>query len=365
MIPFARPLESWRKLREPLSQAFFRVMDSGLYIQGPEVLAFESEFAAQMGSPHGVGVASGTDAITLSLKALGIARGDEVICPSHTAVATVAAIELSGATPVLADIEESTMTLDMASAAAAIGPRTRALVAVHLYGQCASLDSLSDLCQTHQIHLIEDCAQAHGAEFQNRAVGSLGATGCFSFYPTKNLGAFGDGGAVLTGRPEIAQRLRELREYGWRDRYHSAIPGANNRLDELQAAFLRVKLPFLAEVTAERVRLAGVYHRELSGLPLTLPVSRQGCSHVFHLYVLRTPKRNELLNHLRANEIGATLHYPLPVHLQDAYRGRLTGGRALPITEKVCEEIITLPLFPGLTSQEQERVVHHIKGFFK
>lgn len=340
-----------------------RVLDSGRYILGPEVEAFEREFAAFTGAPCAVGVASGTDAIHLSLRALGLGSGDEVIVPSHTAVATIAAVEMAGAVPVFADIDPTTFTLDPIQVDEAFTPRTRAVIAVHLYGQAADLDSLSAIARSRRIDLVEDCAQSTGARWRNRKTGSVGAAACFSFYPTKNLGAFGDGGLVCAQSGEVAARLRELREYGWRERYHSATVGMNSRLDELQAAILREKMKFLEADTAERQRQAAVYLHELEGTGLELPHTRPGNSHVFHLFVVRSKARDGLLKHLHAHGVGAAVHYPIPVHLQEAYRGRLRGGDGLPETERASREILTLPLFPGLTEPEQEKVIEAVKSF--
>ncbi|MBN8216048.1 MAG: DegT/DnrJ/EryC1/StrS family aminotransferase [Spirochaetes bacterium] len=363
MIPFARPGDSWKAHRQAIEGALHRVLDSGRYILGPEVEAFEREFAAACGSPFAIGVGSGTDALHLALRALGIGAGDEVIVPSHTAVATIAAVEMAGAIPVFADIEAATFTLDPARVDEACGPKTKAILAVHLYGQPADLDRLGAIARSRGLLLIEDCAQAHGARHRNLTVGSIGDAGCFSFYPTKNLGAFGDGGLVCARESAVASRIRELREYGWRERYHSATTGFNSRLDELQAAILREKLPRLGADTAERQRQAAVYLHELDGTGVGLPRVRPGTSHVFHLFVVRSADREGLKRHLQSKGIGAAIHYPLPVHLQDAYRGRVRGGEALPESERACREILSLPLFPGLTEGEQQTVIDAVKSF--
>lgn len=365
MIPFARPKDRYLAHRDALTKAFTRVMESGVYIQGPEVARFEGRFAQAMGAEEAIGVASGTDAITLGLKALALGPGDEVLCPSHTASATVAAIELTGATPVFVDIEEPWMTLDPISVEGALTPRTRAVVAVHLYGQCADMEKLLARTTARGLHLVEDCAQAHGARYRQHRVGTLGVLGFFSFYPTKNLGAFGDGGAILSRKGPVADKLRAMREYGWTERYHSHFPGANSRLDELQAALLDVGLDHLEGETAERQRQAATYLRELQGLPLRCPQTRPGCSHVFHLFVIRTPDRDRLMAHLRAKGIGASLHYPLACHQQGAYLGLPRSRTGLPVTETVMKEILTLPLFPGLTESEQGQIIDGLKSFYR
>lgn len=360
MIPCAWPKAQYLAQREEILAAMERVLDSGTYILGEEVAAFEREFAAWTGSADCVGVANGTDAITLALRALDIGPGDEVVTTSLTAVATIAAIERAGATPVLADIEPDTLTLDPESAARAVTPRTKAIVPVHLYGHLADIPALLDLCRRRGLVLIEDCAQAHGARLDGKRAGTFGRASCFSFYPTKNLGALGDGGAVLTDDPRLATRLRSLREYGWENRV-SMAPGLNSRLDELQAAILRVKLARLDEANADRARIAAIYNAGLAGLGLELPACRDGVAHAYHLYVVRSPRRDELLAHLRANGVGAAVHYALAAHQQPAY-ARLSAS--LPITERATASILSLPLYPGLTEDEAQRVVEAVRNFF-
>jgi dTDP-4-amino-4,6-dideoxygalactose transaminase len=363
MIPFARPGDTYLRQREAIDGAIRRVLESGWYILGRECEAFEKEFAARFGVAHAVGVANGTEAIHLALRAHGIGPGDEVIVPSHTAVATIAAVEMSGAQPVFADIDPAFYTVDPMSVEAVVGPKTRAIIAVHLYGQPCDLEALQSIAKKRGLILLEDCAQCHLAQYGGRTTGSMGSAGCFSFYPTKNLGAFGDGGLVATQDAAIAKRLRELREYGWRERYQSAIPGFNSRLDELQAAILREKLRNLDADTAERQRLASVYLDGLASCPVVLPAIRPGSTHVFHLFVVRSAHRDALLAHLRAQNVGATIHYPSPVHMQEAYHGRLKGGDRLAETERASREILTLPLFPGLTAAEQATVVSAVRSF--
>jgi len=352
-VPFndLKPVQSL--LGEALEAAVRRVLASGWYVLGPELAAFETEFAAWHGVRHAVGVANGTDAVELALRALGAGPGDEVITVSHTAVATVCAVERTGATPVLVDVDPATFTMDPVAAAAAISPRTRALVPVHLYGHPADMTALADLAARHHLALVEDCAQAHGARWNGRLAGTMGQLGAFSFYPTKNLGAYGDAGAVITDDPQLAERLRRLRNYGQRDRYHHEEPGQNSRLDEMQAALLRVRLPHLAAHNAERRRLAGLYAERLErcaalGLPSSLPEAE----HVFHLYVVRHGRRDELKEALAARGIQTLIHYPVPVHLQPAWAhlGLLPG--ALPETERAAREILSLPLYVGLTNAD-------------
>lgn len=348
MIPFNDLKPVHATLARELSTAVERVLKSGWYILGPELEAFEAEFAAYHAVPYALGVASGTDALELALRALGIGPGDEVITVAHTAVATVCAVERAGAIPVLVDIDEATYTMDPAAAAAAITSRTRAIVPVHLYGHPADMTALADLATRYGLALVEDCAQAHGARWEGRLAGTLGHLGAFSFYPTKNLGAYGDAGAVITDDPRLADRVRSLRNYGQRDRYHHLEPGQNSRLDELQAALLRVKLAYLDEHNAERRRLAGEYSTRLAGV--VTPASHSAAEHVFHLYVARHPRRDELRDALAARGIQTLIHYPIPVHLQPAYSHLGHRPGSLPATERIARDILSLPLFVGLDS---------------
>jgi dTDP-4-amino-4,6-dideoxygalactose transaminase len=355
MIPFSSPKLSYLAHHEEITLAIERVLQSGYYINGPEVSRFESAFAAYIGAEQGVGVASGTDALHLVLRAAGIGVGDEVITVSHTAVATVAAIEMTGATPVLVDIEPLYFTMDPQQVQLAITAKTKAVIAVHLYGQAADLDSLSQICRSQDILLIEDCAQAHGATYGGRKVGTFGDAACFSFYPTKNLGAIGDGGMVVTSHQDLAQKCRSIREYGWKHRYTSEVAGINSRLDEIQAAILNVKLEYLDRDNRARQMLADRYFTALKNLPITLPQQRQGCSHVFHLFVIQAPHRDALQNHLEKHEILTGIHYPVPIHLQPAYRGRIKS-LPMPHTERVSGEILSLPMYPQLGSDSLDDV---------
>lgn len=346
--------------RDAIDAAVRRVLESGWYILGQEVAAFESEFAAYIGVAHGVGVGNGTDALALALRAVGVAPGDLVATVSHTAVATVAAIEMVGARPLLVDIEPETFTMDPASLERALREapgRVAAVVPVHLYGQAADLAAIARLAGRHGAALVEDCAQAHGAMLDGRRLGTFGDAACFSLYPTKNLGALGDGGIVVTKDEAVAARLRELREYGWRERYVSHVAGVNSRLDELQAAILRAKLPALDRENARRAEIAAGYDAGLAGSGLALPVRRPGASHVFHQYVVRAPARDALRERLRAAGIGTNIHYPVPVHLQPAYRGRvLLAPGGLPASEAAAREVLSLPMYPQLDDDAVRRV---------
>jgi dTDP-4-amino-4,6-dideoxygalactose transaminase len=363
MILCANPRLQYLAHKSEIDSAVRRVLDRGWYILGEEVKAFEAEFAAYIGVEHGVGVGSGTEGLHLALKACGIGVADEVITVSHTAVATVAAIEQAGASPVLVDIEPHFYTIDPCKIATAITPKTKAIIPVHLYGQPVDLNSVFDVARKYKLRVIEDCAQAHGAMYNGKRIGSFGDLACFSFYPTKNLGALGDGGMVVTDQPELAQRVGLLRQYGWAERYISHIPGGNSRLDELQAAILRVKLRYLDQDNARRVRIAASYQAGLRGCGLVLPAVRQKASHVYHQYVVRTTRRDRLQQHLKDNGIAALIHYPVPVHLHPAYRGRLAGRKDLIKTERVAQEVLSLPIYPELNEADLEAVLEAVRTF--
>ncbi len=360
MILCGNPKAQYLHYKAEIDQAIAKVLDKGRYILGEEVAAFELEFAAYVGTKRAFGVANGTDALHLAIRACDIGPGDEVITVAHTAVATVAAIELSGATPVLVDIEPDCYTIDLAKIEQAITDRTKAIIPVHIYGQPAQIVPLMKLAQSRGIKLIEDCAQAHGATFNGKRVGSFGDLGCFSFYPTKNLGAIGDGGGIVTNDHALAQKVALLREYGWKDRYVSLMPGTNSRLDELQAAILRVKLRHLDADNARRAQLAHLYATELAETAVTLPVTRQGAAHVFHLYVIRSGDRDALQKALADRDINALVHYPMPIHLQPAYRDYIRHGD-MTETERAAEEILSLPMYPELTEEEVMKVAKTVR----
>ncbi len=357
MIPFNTLSGVHDTLADEIAAATQRVLRSGRFILGPEVEAFEQAFARYHGVAEAVAVANGTDAIELALRAAGIGAGDEVITVSHTAVATVCAVERCGARPVLVDVDPVTCTMDPAAADAAITPRTRALLPVHLYGHPAAMQELAYLARRHGLFLLEDCAQAHGARYDGRLVGTLGAAGAFSFYPTKNLGACGDGGAVITGDRPLAARLRRLRNYGQTDRYRHAERGVNSRLDELQAAILAVKLAHLDEHNDTRRSLAECYRRCLRGVDL--PIERNGgppVRHVYHLYVVRHKERDRLRSELESRGIGTLIHYPVPVHRQPAYADLGYRPGSLPVTETLAGEILSLPMYVGLRPADVETI---------
>jgi dTDP-4-amino-4,6-dideoxygalactose transaminase len=363
MVAFSNPKAQYLSYQTDIDNAIRKTLDSGWYILGQESNSFEVEFASYIGAKYAVGVGSGTEALHIALAACGIGPGDEVLTVSHTAVATVAAIELCGASPVLVDIENDHYTMDVSRTEALISSRTKAIVPVHLYGQSADLKSILELARKHDLKVIEDCAQCHGAFYERKRLGSIGDIGCFSFYPTKNLGALGDGGAIVTNDSKLAEKVRLLREYGWAKRYISHIPGWNSRLDELQAAILRVKLKGLDNDNKRRQQIAAQYDQSLRDSGLVAPVRRRDATHVYHLYVIRSKQRDKLKEYLLQQQIGTGVHYPLPVHLQKAYHRRLRGHDALPITEQVAKEILSLPMYPELASSDAAITVDAIKEF--
>ncbi len=351
-IPQANPLANYLTHKEEIDTAIAHVISRGRYILGEEVATFEQEFANYIGARFGIGVGSGTEALHIALLACEIGPEDEVITVSHTAVATVAAIELCSAHPVLVDIDPFSFTMDASQIEPGITPRTRAIIPVHLYGHPSNMSSILEIARTHRLYVIEDCAQAHGATYRGSRVGSLGDIAAFSFYPTKNLWAFGDGGMVVTNEPQLAERARLLREYGWQQRYISEFPGLNSRLDELQAAILRVKLPYLDEDNQKRQALAKIYGKFLADTSLSLPGCSEEVTHVYHQYVVRSSQRDRLQTYLRARGIGTLVHYPVPVHLQPAYQGRLRCVGSMANTERIAKGILSLPIYPELTPEE-------------
>ena len=368
-IPQTDPRAGYLAQRTAIDAAIARVLDGGVYILGREVEVFEAAFADFVRVSCAIGVASGTDAIEIALRACGIGSGDLVFSVSHTAVATIAAIERAGATPVLVDVEPGTYTMaprELLRVLRSPPPgRPAAVLPVHIYGQPAELSALTEIARISGLRLIEDCAQSHGAFYRGRAAGSFGDIACFSFYPTKNLGALGDGGMVVTNDPVLAAALREVREHGWRERYVSARTGINSRLDPIQAAILGVKLRALQTDNASRQAAAARYDSGLTGLPLALPARRPATTHVFHQYVIRLAERDGLREALQAAGIGSGIHYPVPVHQQPAYRGRLAcGPSGLGVTERAAPQILSLPIYPQISDHAVDRVIAEIRRFF-
>ena len=367
-VPQANPGAGYRALRGEIDVAVARVLESGWYILGQEVRAFEAEFAAWLGATAAVGCGNGTDALALALRALGVGPGMSVVTVSHTAVATVAAIEMVGATPLLIDIEPDYYTMDPGELAEVLAhppagvPPIRAVIPVHLYGQPAAIEPIVAVCRRHGVPVIEDCAQAHGATIAGRKVGTFTEVAAFSFYPTKNLGALGDGGMVAMRDAGTGTAIAALRQYGWRNHYISDAIGVNSRLDEMQAAILRVKLQHLDAQNARRQTIAAAYDAALRGASLAPPARRGDAGHVFHLYVLRVPERAALQARLREAGIGTGIHYPVPVHLQPAYRGRLPVGPAgCRATEIAAEQVLSLPIYPELTDAQVAQVCEALR----
>lgn len=365
MIPPFDLTRQYAAIGAEIDAAVARVLQRGRFILGEEVEAFEHEFAAACGVAYAVGVGSGTEALHLALRAAGIGPGDEVVTVSHTAVATAAAVELTGARPLLVDIDPQRYTMDPQQLEQAITPRTRAILPVHLYGCPADLGPILEIAARRGLLVVEDCAQAHGARYQGRPVGSWGQIAAFSFYPTKNLGAYGDGGAILTDDPTLARQARLLREYGWAERYVSHIRGTNSRLDELQAAILRVKLRHLESWNERRRQIARRYTEQLRSLPLTLPQEPPDARHVYHLYVVRHPHRDDLQTFLRQRGIGTLVHYPQPVHLQPAYADLGYGPGSLPASEAAARQVLSLPMYPELDDAEVAAVAEAVGEFFQ
>lgn len=361
------PLEDYRRHQAEIDAAIHNALAKGHYILGGEVTAFEQEFAQFVGTKHAIGVANGTDSIEVILRALDLGKDARVAVPSHTAVASISAIARAGATPVFVDVEPDTFTLCPDSLEKTLsspaGKNLKAVLIVHLYGHPANMSRLEALCKKHNLTVIEDCAQCHGAVHHGRQVGSMGRAASFSFYPTKNLGAIGDGGGITTNDDALAERIRAIRQYGWKERYISAIEGVNSRIDELQAAILRVKLRSLAAGNARRRQLAALYTKLLSDV-VTTPVCRTDCEHVYHLYVVRTKKRDALMKHLTDKGIPAALHYPAAVHRQPAYAHITALSNALPNTDALVPEILSLPLHPYLGDEAAEFTAEAVRGFF-
>jgi dTDP-4-amino-4,6-dideoxygalactose transaminase len=363
LIPWASPQAQFRAHEPAIRAAIDRVLAGNAYILGPEVTGFEQAFAQYLGASHAVGVASGTDALILTLRGMGIGAGDEVITVAHTAVATVSAVLASSAQPVLVDVEPDFYTIDPSRIAAAITPRTKAIIAVHLYGQAADLDAIVPIAKKHNLKLIEDCAQATGAMHRGRRVGSIGDAGCFSFYPTKNLGGVGDGGAVATSNAELAANIRRLAQYGWDEHRKTRGIGVNSRLDPLQAAILAAKLPYLDVDNVRRTAIAARYSEQLGNLSLTVPAVRPDTHHVFHLYVIATDNRDALMAALGKVGVGSALHYYPAVDKQDGYAQRVTiPADGLPTTERLTERIISLPMYPELSDADADAVIAAVRA---
>ena len=361
-VPFLDLMPAYVELKEELDQAYARVMASGSYILGPELEAFEQEFAQYCGAKYCLGVGNGLDALHLILQGYGIGTGDEVIVPAHTYIATWLAVSHAGAMPVPVEPDEGTYNIDPHLIEASINRRTKAIVAVHLYGQPADTDPINAVAKKHGLKVIEDAAQAHGARYKGRRVGGLGDAAGFSFYPVKNMGSFGDGGAVVTQDSALAERVRMLRNYGSRTKYEHEVMGFNSRLDELQAAFLRVKLRTLDAWNAKRAASAGLYLEQLpTRHDLTLPYVSMGSDPSWHLFVVRSPDRDSLRERLADAGIGTLIHYPIPPHLSHAYANQRWKRGDFAITERMAHEVLSLPIGPHLDQRDQSYVIASFK----
>ncbi len=362
-VPFLDLQAVHAELRPDIAAAMLRVLDSERVLLGPELETFEAAWADTVGARHAVGVGSGLDALSLGLRAVGVGSGDEVVVPSHTFVATWLAVVHVGATPVPVDVDPATGAWDAAAVDAAVGPRTRAVVPVHLHGHPVDLDPLLAVAGRHGLAVLDDAAQAHGARYRGRPVGGLTTATAWSFYPGKNLGALGDGGAVTTSDPEVARRLRSLRNYGSTEKYVHDEIGWNSRLDEVQAALLSVKLRRLGEHNARRTAVARRYAEALAGTPLTLPSTADWASPVWHLYVVRTPHRDALRAHLEARGVQTGVHYPVPPHRQAAFAGTPLAAAHLPGADVLAREVLSLPMGPHLSVQQQDAVIDAVRSW--
>jgi len=360
MIPSGDLKLQYRNIQVEVDRAIQSVLNDGWFILGKNVIAFEQEFAQYLGVGFAIGVGNGTDALQLALMACGIGSGDEVMTAPNSATFTALAISGTGALPAFADVDPQSYNLDPGKLAAAIGPRTKAIMPVHLYGQPADMDPILDIARKHNLFVIEDAAQAHGAQYKGRKVGTLGDLGCFSFYPSKNLGAFGDGGMVVTNNAELAEKVRMLRTGGQKTRYDHQLLGMNSRLDELQAAVLRVKLTYLDEWNRQRRHIAALYTALLGDSDLDLPPEMPGVEHVYHLYVARCCDRAALQKHLAARGVETAIHYPLPIHLQAAYRWLKLGPGSFPVAESYAAQVLSLPIYPELTDAKVRQIAAHI-----
>lgn len=356
MIYCANPKAQFLTYKSEIKRKINEVLDSGEYILGKELNLLEKEFSHYIGTKYAIGVANGTDAIEVALRSLDIGCGDEVITVSHTAVATVAAIEATGAKAVLVDVEKDFFTLDFKLLKKALTKKTKAIIPVHLYGQSANMDEIKKFSKLHNLYIVEDVSQAHGASFKNKKLGSVGHIGCFSCYPTKNLGALGDAGLITTNDRKLYNKIKILREYGWKIRNKSQIPGRNSRLDEIQAAVLRIKLKNLDRDNKKRIFISSLYSKALSK-KFTIPKERENSKSVFHLYVIRVKNRKKIINFLKSKNIFAGIHYPIPIHMQPAYNKRVRTVGSMSTTESLCRDILSLPIYPELTVSSIKKII--------
>mgnify|MGYP001108948055 CR=1 FL=1 len=348
--------------QEEFETKALEVLRSGWYVLGKEVSSFEEEFAAYTGGKHCIGLASGLDALWIAFRVLGIGKGDEVIVQGNTYIASVMGITINGATPVFVEPDEY-FNIDASQIEEKITGKTKAILVVHLYGQASNMDIIMEIARKHNLRVVEDCAQSHGARFRGKMTGTFGDIGCFSFYPSKNLGAFGDGGAIVTDDSSIADDVRIFRNYGSEKRYYNKVVGTNSRLDELQAGLLRVRLSHMQELEEEKRKICSRYLAELCHPDIILPDTREGATHIWHQFVIRTEQRQELIDYLNRKEIGTIIHYPIPPHLSEAYQYLNVCRGSLPVTEHYAETVLSIPLYNGMTDEEQNFVIDAINAF--
>jgi dTDP-4-amino-4,6-dideoxygalactose transaminase len=365
MILFSEPLKQFKSHQQELEEAVLKVMRSGRYISGEELSKLETNFSKYVGTKYAIGVANGTDALELALRALDIGTGDEIITTTHTAVATVSAIIAVGAIPILADINTNFYTIDTSQLSELLTSRTKAIIPVHIYGHAADLDEVEKFCNKNNLHLIEDISQAHGGRLKNKKLGTFGIIGCFSCYPTKNLGAMGDAGLSVTNDQKINKKIKMLREYGWNKKYISEFNGRNSRLDEIQASIINIKLNYLEKENNIRKNIAQIYNNELSHLNIVTPKKAKNVDHVYHLYVIQTDKRDELKQYLLSKKILTGIHYPLPIHLQPAFKNKIATAKNMEVSEFISKRIMSLPIYPELEKDNVLYVCQMIKDFFK
>ena len=348
--------------QEEFEKKALEILRSGWYVLGREVSSFEEEFAAYTGGKHCIGLASGLDALWIAFRVLGIGKGDEVIVQGNTYIASVMGITINGATPVFVEPDEY-FNIDASQIEEKITGKTKAILVVHLYGQASNMDIIMEIARKHNLRVVEDCAQSHGARFRGKMTGTFGDIGCFSFYPSKNLGAFGDGGAIVTDDSSIADDVRIFRNYGSEKRYYNKVVGTNSRLDELQAGLLRVRLSHMQELEEEKRKICSRYLAELCHPDIILPETREGATHIWHQFVIRTEQRQELIDYLNRKEIGTIIHYPIPPHLSEAYQYLNVCRGSLPVTEHYAETVLSIPLYNGMTDEEQNFVIDAINAF--
>lgn len=348
--------------QKEFEQKALDVLRSGWYVLGQEVISFEEEFAAYLGSQYCVGLASGLDALWIAFRILGIGAGDEVIVQGNTYIASVMGITINGATPVFVEPDEY-YNMDASKIEEKITEHTKAILVVHLYGQASNMTPIMSIARRHNLRVVEDCAQSHGACFNGKMTGTFGDIGCFSFYPSKNLGAFGDAGAIVTNDSKIADAVRVFRNYGSEKRYYNRVVGTNSRLDELQAGLLRIRLSHMQELEEEKRRICSRYLRELNHKDIILPGIRNGATHIWHQFVIRTERRQEFIEYLNEKEIGTIIHYPIPPHLSEAYQCLNVKEGSLPITERYAKTVLSIPLYNGMTEDEQNYVIESINAF--